>query len=401
MKFSADKIVFSSNKIEDKAYIDIESQYLKTNLNELLFENAIIYPALINSHDHLVGNWYPPAVTKDKFPNSHIWVEKMKDHPTYLDRNQYWINDGSFILTKEKEMILCKLGVYKNLFSGVVAVQDHAPNQSPDYYESFPINVIKDYRQCHSLPLGNWWGGGSAEEEFAKARGNIPFIVHLGEGIDEITGQEFSDLKKRKLLARNTMLIHGIALTRSEIEEIAKVGASICWCPASNENLIGHHLDIQACLDFGVNVVVGTDSTLSGSINLFAEMKFSHDNFSNVSTKDIFDMVTCNAARALNLPREYGSLNHSYSELLVLDNSCDNPFDNLVNSESSKIKLLVHNNQPILGDREYLEFFNYTENDYSFYSLGQREKFVIGNYQKLTKYINNFLSYEKTFPYLP
>jgi hypothetical protein len=401
MKLTADKIVFSVNNVQTNSSILVQSKYNKEKSGNLLFENTILYPALINSHDHLVGNWFPPAVTDEKFANSHIWVEAMKEHPTYLDRNKFWVNDGSFVLTKEKELTLSTLGVYKNLFSGVVAVQDHAPVQTKDYYDSFPINVVRDYTQCHSLPLGNWWGGATAEEEFAKAKGKLPFIVHLGEGVDEITAEEFTDLKARNLLASNTIMIHGIALKDEEIKDISQVGATICWCPASNENLIGSHLNIKSCLQAGVNVVLGTDSTLSGSINLLAEMKFSKDNFPQVSSKDIFNMVTTNAAKALRLPLEYGSLEHSSAHLLALDQLTADPFDNLIIAKSENIKLLLHNYKPILGDVEYLTHFQIDLEEYSFYNIEGREKFVIGNFKKLTDYVNSFLDYHKTFPYLP
>ena len=401
MKLFADKIVFSSDQIQTKSSITVDSKYNRNNHGEILFENTIIYPALINAHDHLVGNWYPPAISKEKFANSHIWVEAMKNHPTYLDRNKFWVNDGAFILTKAKEMTLCQLGAYKNLFSGVTAVQDHAPNQSDEYYNSFPINVLKDYTQCHSLPLGNWWGGRSAEEEFIKANNKRPFIIHLGEGVDEITAQEFSDLKTKNLLAENTIMIHGIALRDKEIGEISQAKATICWCPTSNENLIGKHLNIQSCLENKTNVVLGTDSTLSGNINLFAEMKFSKDNFPEVSSQDIFKMVTANAAKALMLPLEYGSLVNSSAELLALDQIYDDPFDNIILAKSENIKLLLHKHKPILGDAEYLSYFDYSPNDYSLYNVGERKKFVIGDFKKLTDYINSFLDYHKTFPYLP
>ncbi|MBI9031116.1 amidohydrolase family protein [bacterium] len=397
MNFIADKIVFSFNNIRKKASIQVHAKAT----GDLLFENTIIYPALINSHDHLAGNWYPPAISEEKFANSHIWVKAMKNHPTYLDRNKYWVNDGSFILTSKKEITLCSLGVYKNIFSGVVAVQDHAPRQTQEYYNSFPINVISEFTQCHSLPLGNWWGGASAEEEFALAQGKLPFIVHLGEGVDEITSQEFTDLKARKLLAENTIMIHGIALKDEEIEEISQAGATICWCPTSNENLIGKHLNINSCLKYNANVVIGTDSTLSGNINLLAEMKFSKENFPQVSSLDIFKMVTVNAAKALKLPPEYGSLESSSAELLAIDQILADPFDNLVNAKPENIKLLLHKHKPILGDAKYLDYFDVNPEEYSLYKVGRREKFVIGDFKKLTDYVNSFLDYHKTFPYLP
>ncbi|MFA7057454.1 MAG: amidohydrolase family protein [Candidatus Cloacimonadales bacterium] len=401
MKLYADKIVFSSNNVKEKSSLVIESKVDSPQLQDIIFEKAIIYPALINTHDHLVGNWYPPAITEDKFVNSHIWVEAMKNHPTYLARNEYWKNDGSFILTKQKEITLCWLGVYKNIFSGVVAVQDHAPKQKPAYYQTFPVNVVEDFTQCHSLPLDNWWGGKSAEEEFEDAMGKMPFILHVGEGVDPLTAHEFTELKERGLLAKNTVMIHGICLSEKEIEEIAEVGATICWCPTSNENLIGKHLNIEYCLKQGVNVTLATDSTLSGGINLFAEMRFSKERFPRVTSVDIFKMVTCNAAQALMLPNQYGSLEKSTSELLILDEVIDNPFDNLIYAQTANIKLLLHDNKPILGDIDYFPLFSVDKQNYTTFKSGNREKFVIGDFRKHTDYINSFLTYHKKFPYLP
>lgn len=401
MKLYAGKIVFSSDNIKENSSLVIKNQGDSAKQQDINFEKAIIYPALINSHDHLVGNWYPPAVTKEKFANSHIWVEAMKNHSTYLERNKYWQNDGSFIFTNKKEMTLCWLGVYKNIFSGVVAVLDHIPQQKAQYYNSFPINIVESFTQCHSLSLGNWWGGESAELEFKAAQGRKAFVLHLGEGVDSATRQEFSELKKRDLLAKNSVLVHGISLSEQEIEEIAEVGASICWCPTSNENLIGKHLKIEHCLKKGVNVSLATDSTLSGNINLFGEMRFSKEKFPHIASVDIFKMVTCNAAQALMLPLQYGTLENSTSELLVLDEFMDDPFDNLIYAETAKIKLLLHDSKPILGDVAYLDQFSVDEENYTTFKIGKREKFVIGDYKEHTNYISSFLDYPKKFPYLP
>jgi hypothetical protein len=399
MKILADRVVFSADKVSNKEVIEIDSVFAK--VDSLTFEKATIYPALINSHDHLVGNWYPRAVSNSKYPNSHDWVEDMKQHPTYLDRNKFWINDGSFSFAGKKELTLCNLGMYKNLLSGCTVVQDHAPKQKTDYYKQFPINVVEEYQQCHSLPLGNWWGGESAEEEFAKADGKVPFITHLGEGTDHITAGEFQDLLERNLLGSNTLLIHGIAFTPKDLEDIKKAGATVCWCPISNENLIGKTLDIDACLRLGTNVVIGTDSSLSGGYNLFDEIVYVAKNFSHIAAKDIFRMITRNARYALKLPEHYGEINSPESDILITDTIDQDPFKNVTQLTSENIQLLIHSGKPVYGDREYFQSYNLDESEYSFLKVGEREKFIIGNPQQLVEYVDSFLGYKKNFPYLP
>ncbi len=187
----------------------------------------------------------------------------MKNSLPSEERDLFWVNDGSFKLTNPMP-IYGNSGDYKNLFSGCGIVQDHAPVQPDAYYTNFPIKVLRAYHQCHSITLGNWWGGGSPEEELLATQGKMPFVIHLGEGTDEITKVEFKELKKRHLLKNNTLMIHGIAFSHKEIEEIAAVGASVCWCPSSNMYLIGKTFDVEHALQVGANVCIGTDSTMSG-----------------------------------------------------------------------------------------------------------------------------------------
>ncbi|OQY38862.1 MAG: hypothetical protein B6226_02985 [Candidatus Cloacimonetes bacterium 4572_65] len=399
MKIFADTIVLSIDKIRKDSCIEITDTSCLTT--DLLIDKAIVYPAMINSHDHLVGNWYPPAISEKKYVNSHLWVEDMKGHDTYKDRNKFWINDGTFVFSTKKSQTLCNLGVYKNIFGGSTVVQDHAPNQDDSYYNSFPIKVLKEYRQCHSLPMGNWWGGKTAEEELELSRGKVPFIVHLGEGTDDITGSEFGDLISRDLLKENTILIHGVALKDNDIDVISKNGATVCWCPKSNENLLGAHMNIESCLKHGARVVIGTDSTLSGSINLFKELQFIKSTFPNIAPQEVFKMVTSNAAEALKLPNSYGTLEHSQGEMLILDSINEDPFENLMQADSINVKLLLHHNKPIFGDAEFLNSFAVNSSEYTLFDIDGRAKFVIGKPQDLVAYVNTFMDYTKTFPYIP
>ena len=151
MKIIAGHGVINPDDVRSNLQLDLPGEGPDLNLPD-----GIAYVPLINSHDHLVGNWVPKAGDKRPYPNSHIWVEDMKQSFSFRERNQYWLNDGSFDLLQPTAHSVAKLGAYKNLFSGCGIVHDHGPNQQDAYYDPMPIIVPKRFRQCHSITLGNW-----------------------------------------------------------------------------------------------------------------------------------------------------------------------------------------------------------------------------------------------------
>jgi len=278
MKFIVDTALLDADTIRNRAVIELRSRLLNDVNSTVLLKDCHALRPFINSHDHLIGNWYPPAI-EHTFKNANIWVKEMRDTAPVKERDQVFRNTLPMDFMKGKGKLLSLLGGYKNLFSGVSIVQDHAPQQKKSYYEMFPIEIIHNYRQCHSISLGNFWGGEDPVEEWKATGGTEPFIVHIGEGTDRESSSEFSKLKELGLLQPNTLIIHGISLTREEIRDCAEAGVSICWALTSNLQLIGETIDINTCLSEGVNVVIGTDSTLSGSINLLQEIQSVHNRF--------------------------------------------------------------------------------------------------------------------------
>ncbi len=401
MKIRVDKIVYHSKDISEDDYLNIKSDFLKDDSN-LTIENAIAYPAFINSHDHLVGNWYPRTGDNRPYVSSDIWIEDMKNSPAYKERNKVWINDGKFDLCKGNAYLLTSLGIYKNIFSGCNVVQDHISRQVDKYYESFPIFVIKDYTQCHSLSVGNWWGDKTAEEEMEESGGKMPFILHLAEGTDDKAKSDFANLKKRGLLKHNTVMVHAIALTEDDIKETAESGASICWCPESNRFLIGRSIDIPTCLKYGVNVLLGTDSTQSGSINFFYEIRAAHNMFPQIPLSVIFDMFTKNAKKAMFLSDDFGSLNREQNgNVLILKKKDEDVFKNLLFVEPEDIILQLFNGKPVFGDLKYLDKFAVNMDDYFTFEINGLKKFVIGHPEKTIETIDYYLGYHKKFPFIP
>ncbi len=394
--------VLSSDRIEHGIELCLSANTLADAPDFLSLPGVYAYSPLINSHDHLVGNWVPKAGDNRPYVNSHIWVEDMKDAFAYQERSNFWVNDGKFELYEPTASKVALLGVYKNLFSGCSIVQDHAPRQKDEYYAQFPIQVVKDFRQCHSITLHNWWGGENPQEEMRLSKGQMPFIIHLGEGVDKITQGEFQELLDLDLLKRNTMMIHGIALTEKDFEVIAAAGASVCWCPTSNHFLIGKTLKVEAALKLGVNVVLGTDSTMSGGINLIDEFLSAKKAYPTIPSSTLYKMVTENAVYALMLDPKYAFLNPEQTDNLLLIDKIDNdPFENLLQIEAENINLLFSDGVPRFGNVEWLDIFALDRDNYTIFRTGKQEKFVLGDPLELNDEIDAKLGYHKDFPYLP
>lgn len=393
MRIKVEKAVVEYDSIKDNYQFNFGKDDISFEI-----ENSIAYLPLINSHDHLIGNWYPPIGDNRPYKNTSDWVSDMRNAKPFKERSRFWKQDPNFDLMKKGSFELSTLGGYKNIFSGVGTVMDHMPIQTNEYYNSFPINVINKFDQLHSLSLGNWWGKGQKSKSKTNSDLSIPFAVHVAEGVDDDAKNEFDIAKKNGLLKKNVIFVHGIALTKSQIKEAKEKGTTICWSPTSNMFLIGKTLDIDSCLEIGVNVVIGTDSSFSGSINLFDELKFIRKNFPQISPKEIYKMISINAEKALLL--DHQTLDNSDS-ILITEKLSSDVYDNLTKLKSENIILFVNNKIPIYGRTKYLQNFDIDKTLYTFFEKDGIDYFVIGNPMKIMSEIEQVLGYPKRLPYLP
>ena len=102
------------------------------------------------------------------------------------------------------------------------------------------------------------------------------------------------------LLSPGTLAVHCLDVIQTEVSVLARSGASICVCPRSNLALHGRLPLIEAFLDAGMNVALGTDSLASSpSLNLFEEMAFVADNYPGLRPETILAVASRNGAKAL------------------------------------------------------------------------------------------------------
>jgi cytosine/adenosine deaminase-related metal-dependent hydrolase len=123
------------------------------------------------------------------------------------------------------------------------------------------------------------------------------------------------------ILGPDTLAVHLLQLTDTDLAILADTQTCVCLCPRSNVNLHGRLPDIPAMLDRGLIPALGTDSLAScASLSLFDEMAFIRHHFPVVSPADIFAMATANGARALGVAHRFGTLSlGKQSDFIYLD----------------------------------------------------------------------------------
>jgi hypothetical protein len=257
------------------------------------------------------------------------------------------------------------LGMYRNLICGVTTVADHYKRiTAPEFYKQ-PIHILHNYGRSW-LPRTHrrcGWGQDIAAEYSRAVHNGTPYIIHLSEGVDEQASTEMDVLLEENALGRNTMVIHGIALRHSDMRAMANVGASLCWCPFSNLYLYGQTADISALIESGVNVTLGTDSTMTGSLNLLEEMRTARQSLRTQTGQDpssrwLVELVTTCAAHALMLEDRRGRIAPGYeADLLVLPDLQRDPYDTLIEAQITDVSLLVCGGIPVYGDPRFISLF--------------------------------------------
>jgi len=370
---------------------------IKINLKEKSF----IYPSLINTHDHLQGNYRPPVgPKKGNFYQTWLpWDKDLKSSKTFEERSK---------LNRED---LYALSGYKCLFSGVTTVNDHFPhNLNCHILPTLPIRAIQNYtlaHECVSYELP--WGEGVEIEHALAVKNKWPFITHLSEGFEKEAFSSIDILEKKKVLDDHCLFIHCIAFSDEDIKKTAKAGASVSWCGFSNMFMFNVTAKIRKMIKAGVNVTIGTDSSATGSANLLAEIKYDRELYrrlygEDLPAKKIFEMVTINSAKAFRMQDKIGTLEEGMlGDILVLKAKNDCPYENLVAADMKDIELLILEGTPVCGEIRFLDIFKngLLPEGYTQIKIGNKAMFVKGDPAGLYNEIRKKIGIKKKLDYLP
>ena len=396
------KVIVTPDGPEKDASILIENKRIKdinnTQEKVLSFDlgDKIMFPGLINAHDHLLGTYYP-RIGNGPYLNWLPWDNDLKSSPVYSERS------------KIPPKLIYLLGAYRNLLAGTTTVSDHIPHFVSDpYVANLPVRVLKNYTLAHECSKYDLQWGDGIDVEYKKAvKNNFAFITHIEEGYDEESEEGVDILIKNKALGEHTVMVHAIALSNEDIKLVSKNKANLVWCPNSNMSMFNRTGDVKKWLSNKINISLGTDSPMSGGLNIIDEFTYGKKIYKKLFNEDIDDktlvkMATVNPAKAFRLADKLGSIEkNKIADLLVIDGNINKPYSSLVNAKLEDISLVIFEGKPLYGDKEFKNIFKKLDIKTTKFKIGKKEKIIIGDPLSLLKKIRKLVGFKKTLPFLP
>jgi cytosine/adenosine deaminase-related metal-dependent hydrolase len=321
-------------------------------------EGAFVLPGLINAHDHLELNHFGALKARERYANAAEWIDDLRPvirTDRHVRRNvAYPLRDRLFI------------GGLKNLLSGATTVAHHNPLYH-GIWRAVPVRVVRRFGWAHSLwmekqPVGaNGEPGGDVRERWRRTPGNRPFIVHAAEGIDGRAAEEIERLQALGCISPNTVLVHGVALTAAAWQGVVGRGASLVWCPRSNDFLFGRTAPVRALLDAAPasrgRICLGTDSRITGSRDLLDELRHAHA-VGAVGADELLHMVTCAPAAALRLSGAGTLRRGGPADLIVIPRLAASATAALVTAHRRNVQLVVVGGRPLFGEQRFQAAFD-------------------------------------------
>jgi cytosine/adenosine deaminase-related metal-dependent hydrolase/ubiquinone/menaquinone biosynthesis C-methylase UbiE len=298
----------------------------------------LVLPGLVNPHDHLEFALFP-RLGKSNYKNFLEWADDVHRPDCSPVREHRQV---------PREVRLWWGGI-RNLLSGVTTVCHHNPYEPAVFEDDFIIRVLREYGWAHSLAMDP--DVGAKKQQTPKGQ---PFLLHLGEGIDERSATEIFELHQSDALDEDTVLVHGLALNKPGRKLLRSARAGLVWCPSSNIFLFGETLSASDLQEIP-RLALGSDSPLTAEGDLLDELRFAHE-FIGVPADDLYSYVMRGAVDLLRLKNGEGTLRvGAPADLIAVRDTGMNPADTLATLSHSGVELVLLGGCVQLASKEMIE----------------------------------------------
>ncbi|MDA7952139.1 MAG: amidohydrolase family protein [Pirellulaceae bacterium] len=319
-----------------------------------------LLPAFLNTHTHLEFSSLSKPLGKpgNDFPS---WISEIAKHKK---------KQGESLLTSKGEAT--EQGVNETLKAGISTVGEtmttpydlnwyaHSPLRATLFFEMLALSPekgdtllgqAKDLAKRFSAfsPFSNLSLGLSPHAPYSVSQSlvkkitslakeeRLPLMIHLAETEEELEllathggifreflekiefwtpagfPKESRPLDYLEIIAQAntpTLIAHGNYLAKDDWNFLAEHPTmSVVYCPRTHAYFGHKEYPLREMLARKINVTLGTDSRASSpDLNLFADLKLVARQFPDILPSSLLSLVTTNAARALGLHHEAGSL---------------------------------------------------------------------------------------------
>ena len=313
-----------------------------------LGEQALL-PGLINTHCHLDYTCLRGKIAPQK--SFTDWIRAINAAKASLSEEDYVpsINEGFAEAKRFGTTTIANLTAYPELISKIdepirtwwfaELIDIRSPDRANEIVD-LAIESLKSKKNWGLAPHALFTASPNLFhrcEEIAR-RENILLTTHLAESREEMsmfcdgsgplyefikeTGRPMDDCGHETPLERfvgrlgdaslpNWIVAHLNELSESDFDLLARSTRKfhVVHSPRSHGYFAHSPFPFERLHALGFNICLGTDSLASNeNLSLFAEMRAFQRNEPNVSPRKIFEMVTVNAARALNQQNALGRI---------------------------------------------------------------------------------------------
>ena len=311
-------------------------------------DESVVVPGLINAHDHLELNSFARLKWRAQYNNVRAWIAdfqpRFQTDPQLAGARPDTLADRVWV------------GGLKNMLSGVTTVCHHNPLHRP-LRSRFPVHVVRRMGMSHSLQID----GNRVAAAYRETPGEWPWIIHAAEGVDQEAEREIETLETMGCLGRNTVLVHGVGIN-GQTELVVASGASLVWCPSSNDFLFGRTAAVERFADCQ-RLAIGTDSRLSGEGDMLDELRAAYAT-RQIGAESILRAVTTQAAAILRLEGAGHLEAGAPADLAVFRRVASDPFDTMVSTTRADLRLTMLDGATLVADDRLAAVFRATHQQY-------------------------------------
>lgn len=320
-----------------------------------LATRGTIYPGLIELHNHIAYNVLRLWTVPRRFDNRGQWAG--------LAEYRARVTAPMTVLGRRPELLaaLARYVECKCLVAGVTTTQGIAlfSNAGAQRYFRGVVRNIEETGDPELPDAATRIADVEARDAarfLERLRRPTRLFLHLSEGTDAAARSHFLALRLADgswAVTPSLVGIHAAALEGADFRVMAENGAAMVWSPLSNLLLYGATARVAEARRHGVRIGLGADWSVTGSKNLFLEMKVarrvSRAAGGVFSDEGIVAMATCDAAAILRWPSLGSLLPGSRADLLVTVGSRGDPYAALLDAAETDIALVTIDGTPRYG----------------------------------------------------
>jgi cytosine/adenosine deaminase-related metal-dependent hydrolase len=333
---------------------------------QLTFVDAIAFPGLINSHDHLDFNLFP-QFGNQTYESYTEWGKHI--HRVYADEIASVLKIP--IALRER------WGIYKNLLCGVTTVVNHGEKVS---INDPLITIFDNCQSIHSVQFEKNW----RKRLNNPVKINQPVVIHTGEGTNAAAHAEINELIKWNLFKRKLIGVHGVAIDPQQ----AKYFKALVWCPESNYFLLNKTAPVNE-LKTKTSILFGTDSTLTGHWDIWYHIRLARKT-KMLTDHELYHSLTSLPAQTWKL--NAGNIAIGFDADIVVVKANGKPgLQAFYNVTPDDILLVMHKGEILLFDESlYHQLTGIPAQNYSKLFTGNHFKYVQGDIHGLIADIKRY-----------